>query len=204
MRDGTESTAVGDGAGSSTTSTDSDRDPDPTDPFRRRRGGSMSRKHPAVALTVALLLLAGPVVTTTTADASSSTPPVDGAVPSHSAQHTPTNNSTVVHENPAETGGRGNLTATRGWFVDRIEAALVDCARRATPAGNGTCAALGAQGSSPPRHALPRRRPADRRPGRRRRSPDTEPDGRPPARLHSFSRAVSVDARGVPRGAPAG
>jgi hypothetical protein len=107
----------------------------------------MSRQYPIAALTVALLLLTGPVVTATDASAPTSSPA--GAVPSHSAQQTPTNNSTVVHENPAETAGRGNLTATRGWLVDRIETALVDCARRATPAGNGTCSALDARGTFP-------------------------------------------------------
>lgn len=101
------------------------------------------RDRLVIVFVVAVLLLTAPVATVAATPAPTRTSgAIDETTPEPVAQTTPTNNSTAPHVNPEGVSERGNLTTVRGWLARRIATTLVDCARVATPTGNGTCTAL--------------------------------------------------------------
>lgn len=57
-------------------------------------------------------------------------------------QDTPTNNSTIRHQDPEEISAEGNLTNLQQWVSSRIETTLVECAEQVENTTNESCRAI--------------------------------------------------------------
>jgi hypothetical protein len=109
---------------------------------------SISKRYGLAAL-IALCVLTTAVDPVTAASASEpshteirESAVTDQATPVQFQQSTPTNNSTVRHQNPAETSEEGNLTDLQQWVSSRVETTLVECARQVENTTNETCSTL--------------------------------------------------------------